>query len=152
MRKTFLALVTLLVVNSFPLKAQGNPAIRQAQWITSELYPTMSQRMSQEGVSMPVFRKVVTLEKRPEEAQLVATALGVYDITVNGKRVDGHELKPGWTDYRKEVTCQALDITALLHKGENEIHAQLSHGWWSGKSVVEFMGEIPLWHLRPPLK
>lgn len=82
---------------------------------------------------MPVFRKVVTLEKRPEEAWLTATALGVYDITVNGKRVEGHELKPGWTDYRKEVTCQALDITALLHKGENEIHAQLSHGWWSGE-------------------
>lgn len=133
MRKTFLALVTLLVVNTFPLKAQGNPAIRQAQWITSGLYPTMSQRMSQEGVSMPVFRKVVTLEKRPEEAWLTATALGVYDITVNGKRVDGHELKPGWTDYRKEVTCQALDITSLLHKGENEIHAQLSHGWWNGE-------------------
>ena len=133
MRNVFLALMTLLVINSFPLKAQGEGAISQAQWITSQLYPTMSQRMSSEGISMPVFRKVVTLEKRPEEARLVATALGVYDIIVNGKRVEGHELKPGWTDYRKEVTYQALDITALLHKGENEIHAQLSYGWWGGE-------------------
>lgn len=81
---------------------------------------------------MPLFRKVFHLEKPIKQAILKATALGIYDITVNGRPVEGHELKPGWTDYRKEVTFQTMDITPLLREGENEVCAQLSRGWWAG--------------------
>lgn len=97
--------------------------LTSAEWITTE---------AEKGASMPVFRKTVQLKKRPRQASLQATALGVYDVTVNGQRVGHHELKPGWTDYRKEVTYQTFDIAPLLCKGVNEIQIQLSRGWWAG--------------------
>ena len=59
--------------------------------------------------------------------------------------MDGHELKPGWTDYRHEVTFQTIDITPYFNKGTNEIRAQLSHGWWSGGISFGVYGkDVPL--------
>ena len=63
---------------------------QEAIWITT----------NQSAEGMPLFRKAFEVEKKPETAKLYATALGVYDVSVNGKRVGNHELKPGWTDYR----------------------------------------------------
>lgn len=113
-------------------KDQAASALGDAQWITSSTHPTVGDAPSAEGVAMPLFRKVFHLEKPAGQAMLTATALGIYDITVNGHPVEGHELKPGWTDYRKEVTFQTMDITPLLREGENELCAQLSRGWWAG--------------------
>ena len=98
--------------------------LEESQWITCGT--------SQTNQSMPVFRRVVDVTRKPRRAVLQATALGVYDVTINGKPVGSHELKPGWTDYRKEVTCQTFDVTPLLRKGRNVIMIQLSRGWWSG--------------------
>lgn len=105
-----------------------------AEWITTE---------TGQGTSMPVFRKTVQLKKRPRQATLQATALGVYDVTVNGQRVGHHELKPGWTDYRKELTYQTFDIAPLLRKGVNEIQIQLSRGWWAGDISRGVYGKNP---------
>lgn len=103
-----------------------------ARWITSSALPVFDVNATGEDIALPVFRKVIELEKPVKQGILQTSALGIYDIYVNGARVEGHELKPGWTDYRKEVTYQSSDITSLLHEGENEIQIQLSLGWWSG--------------------
>lgn len=42
------------------------------------------------------------------------------------------ELKPGWTDYRKEVFYMSYDVTNLMQDGRNAIGAQVSNGWWGG--------------------
>ena len=81
---------------------------------------------------MPMLRKTLNLQQVPSTAVMTATALGIYDVTVNGMPVSQHELKPGWTDYRKEVTSQCIDISGALRKGENVICVQLSRGWWAG--------------------
>ncbi len=39
-----------------------------------------------------------------KSARLYATALGDYEIFLNGKRVGDEVLAPGWTDYRQRVT------------------------------------------------
>ena len=108
--------------------------IAGAEWITTG---------TEQAGSMPVFRKVIHLKKQPRQAVLQATALGVYDVTVNGQRVGSHELKPGWTDYRKEVTFQTFDVTPLLHKGENTLCLQLSRGWWAGDISRGVYGKHP---------
>ena len=121
------------IVGSLTMAAQGIAPLSGAEWITGSTYAAMPRHKMAEGVALPFFRKVITCDAPIERATLTATALGVYDIIVNGQHVEGHELKPGWTDYRKEVTCQTMDITPLLRKGENEICAQLSYGWWAGE-------------------
>lgn len=85
------------------------------------------------GGSMPVFRKSFAVGDVAGGAVLRCTALGVYDVTVNGQRVEMGELNPGWTDYRHEVMCREIDVTPYLAKGENVIDIQLSNGWWNGE-------------------
>lgn len=99
----------------------------------------------EKGVSMPALRKVILLDGAPQKAILEATALGVYDVTINGQPITTQELKPGWTDYRKEVAMQTLDISPYLRRGENEIRVQLSRGWWAGAISREAYGkQLPL--------
>ena len=56
------------------------------------------------SVSLPMLKGTFHLYKKCKNIVLNATSLGVYDVTVNGQRISEHELKPGWTDFRKEVT------------------------------------------------
>ncbi|MBO5880601.1 MAG: family 78 glycoside hydrolase catalytic domain [Paraprevotella sp.] len=90
---------------------------------------------------IPMFRNTFTTKSNIKTAQFYASALGVFDLFVNGHRVgqkqtDGSiiydELKPGWTDYRKEVNYLTYDVTDLIKEGQNAIGAQVSNGWWSG--------------------
>jgi len=69
--------------------------------------------------------------KRPvKSARLYATALGVYEIFLNGQRVSEDVLTPGWTDYRQRVKYQSYDVTAQVKSGHNAIGALLAPGWY----------------------
>jgi len=99
-------------------------------------------RMMQESSDgAPMFIKDFVTSRKVTSAKLYTSALGVYDVFVNGRRV-GHvqpdgstvyeELKPGWTDYRKRVFYQSHDVTALLVDGRNTIGSVVTSGWWAG--------------------
>jgi alpha-L-rhamnosidase len=66
-----------------------------------------------------------------KSARLYSTALGAYEMFLNGKRVSEDVLAPGWTDYRERVVYQTYDVTALLVNGSNAIGALLAPGWYS---------------------
>lgn len=90
----------------------------------------------------PILRKDFSTEtKSILRARLYATALGIYNVYINGQRVgqtddDGNfvqdELKPGSTDYNKTLFYTTHDVTTLIEPGQNAIGAELSSGWWSG--------------------
>lgn len=95
------------------------------------------------GAVITQFRKKVQLKKNEvQSAYLCTSALGVYDLFINGKRV-GHingdkiefeELKPGWTDYRYRVNYSSHEVSDYLI-GETEIAicAIVTRGWWRGR-------------------
>ena len=64
-------------------------------------------------------------------ARLYSTALGGYELFLNGKRVSEDVLAPGWTDYRAHVKYQTYDVTALVTSGNNVLGALLAPGWYS---------------------
>ncbi len=66
-------------------------------------------------------------------ARLYITALGVYDMTVNGRPISADLLEPGWTDYRHRTLFSAYDVLPLLRQGRNCLAAQVSEGWWRGE-------------------
>ncbi len=78
------------------------------------------------------LRKAFELKAPVQRAVLYATALGLYEVELNGRRVGDHVLAPDWTDYRKRVRYQAYDVTGMLKRGDNAIGAQLANGWFSG--------------------
>ncbi len=99
----------------------------------------------------PYFRKPFTLPSKPRSASLHVTALGLYEIEINGRRVGDHRLAPGWTDYRRRVAFQTYDVTRSLRKGENVVGAILGDGWYSGHIAErdrEHYGDRPQLLLR----
>lgn len=89
----------------------------------------------------PRFRTEFALGAKVKSARLYSSALGVYNVYINGARVgslqaDGttayDELMPGWTDYRSTVFYMTHDVTPLLKEGENAIGALVASGWWCG--------------------
>jgi alpha-L-rhamnosidase len=65
-----------------------------------------------------------------KSARLYATALGAYEMFLNGRRVGDQMLAPGWTDYRERVYYQTYDVTGLIAQGKNAIEALLAPGWY----------------------
>lgn len=80
----------------------------------------------------PLLRKEFTISKKVKRATLYATALGVYESYINGKKVGDHILAPEWTDYDKRVMYQTYDATNLIMPGTNAIGAILADGWYAG--------------------
>lgn len=70
--------------------------------------------------------------KKVARARLYATALGLYEAHLNGRRVGRDQLAPGWTDYRERVQYQTYDVTTLLRSGGNALGAYVAPGWYAG--------------------
>lgn len=80
----------------------------------------------------PLFRKNFSVTKPVKRAVVFASALGVYELRLNGKAVDTDVLSPGWTDYRKRVHYLGYDVTRQLKRGDNVVGAMLGDGWYDG--------------------
>ncbi len=82
----------------------------------------------------PFLRKPFRVEKRDRltRATLYATALGVYEPRLNGRRVAAREFAPGWTEYARRVEHQTYDVTELIQEGDNCLGAILGDGWYAG--------------------
>jgi len=83
--------------------------------------------------SLPRLRTSFVVGQPIARAIVHASALGVYEMTINGKPVGDARLAPGWTDYAKRVAYQTYDATNLFAQGENVIGVQLSPGWYAGR-------------------
>lgn len=81
--------------------------------------------------------------KEGEKAVIRATALGVFDLYVNGVKVGRDELKPEWTDYRFRLFEYEYDITELCRE-ENVVTATVSPGWYGCRMSQSSYGEGPV--------
>ncbi len=97
----------------------------KAQWITGNYKVGKKQRHP-----VDCFRK--TFAAPAGSARLYITACGLYEATLNGKRVGDFVLAPGHTDYRKRISYQTYDVTDLLLPGENTMELWLADGWYRG--------------------
>jgi alpha-L-rhamnosidase len=70
--------------------------------------------------------------KAVARATISATALGIFDLYLNGRRVSDDYFNPGWTAYDKRVLYRAYDVTGLIRRGDNALGAVLADGWYSG--------------------
>jgi len=80
--------------------------------------------------SVKALRHTFDASRPVKSVRLYATALGAYELFLNGKRVGDDVLAPGWTDYRERVVYQTYDVTDLIARGENTIGALLAPGWY----------------------
>ncbi len=78
------------------------------------------------------LRKRFVLDKPIKRATLLASALGNYELHLNGRQVGNAYFTPGWTDYRIRVYYDTYDVTNQLRRGPNALGAILADGWYSG--------------------
>ncbi len=81
---------------------------------------------------IPYLRKELSVGKKVRRARLYSTALGIYELRVNGNRLGRDEEAPGWTDYDSRIAYQTYDVTDALVQGANVIAAQIADGWYAG--------------------
>lgn len=96
---------------------------------------------------LPYLRTTFTVGRPVAKARLYASALGVYELHLNGARVGDQHLAPGWTDYSKRVRYQVYDVTSQLVEGRNALGAMVAPGWYSGRAGLfyarQFYGTVP---------
>jgi len=78
------------------------------------------------------LRKEILLSKPIKRATIHATALGLYQLSLNGDRIGKDEFTPGWTEYFKRCNYQTYEVTNMLSLGSNALGAVLADGWHSG--------------------
>lgn len=78
------------------------------------------------------LRKAFTVDRTIRRATVSATALGLYELRLNGRRVGDHLLTPEWTNYHRRVQVQTYDVTAMVRNGQNTLGAILGNGWYCG--------------------
>ena len=75
-----------------------------------------------------VYLKNFRCAAKAEKAILKITALGVYEVKLNGERVGDFILAPGWTSYLNRLQVQSYDVTDML-KTENSLEVTVGQGW-----------------------
>jgi alpha-L-rhamnosidase len=107
----------------------------QAKWIgfptPTNSIVTLSESGSYPLQSPAVFRKTFAVNKAVKRATAFASALGAYELRLNGKPVGNDVLSPGWTDFSKRVHYLGYDVTEQLRSGENALGAVLGDGWYA---------------------
>ena len=83
--------------------------------------------------SLSMLRTVFdTNLKKVRSAKLFVTAMGAYEMFINGKRVGEDWFNPGMSQYRETLTYHAYDITGHLQNGKNAVGAILGPGFYTG--------------------
>ena len=80
----------------------------------------------------PYLERAFSVDRPVARARLYATALGTYELHLNGKRVGEDVFAPGWTDYSRRLQYQTYDVTSLVRSGNNRLGAILGDGWYAG--------------------
>ena len=103
----------------------------KAEWISDSAY-----RFTEKGVSpVPMtFRKVIKTGKPVAKARIYATAMGIYELNIDGRKVGNRYFAPGFTSYKNNLQYQTYDVTSLL-SGENTIEVVVAGGWAVGSFV-----------------
>ena len=89
-------------------------------------------------VPAPYLRKSFTVGQTVTRATAYVTALGAYELHLNGQKVGNDVLTPGWTQFTKRVYYQTYDVTGMVQGGTNTISAILGDGWYA--SDLAFKG------------
>jgi len=113
----------------------------QAKWIT-DVRDTSVQPAA-------YFRKVLSLSNEVVSARVYVAAAGLFELTVNGRKISDQFLNPMFTRFDKRNLYVTLDVTGAVQKGENAIGITLGNGWYNHQSASEWNFDKAVWRDRP---
>ncbi len=110
-----------------------DPSAWSASWITME-----NEKEMEGSKPCHFLRKEFSTSKKVKSARIYASALGLYELYLNGEKVGDELFTPGWTSYKNRIQYQTYDVTSML-KTRNALGAALGDGWYRGN--IGFRGQ-----------
>jgi len=104
----------------------------KAKWISDNSFVFSGKKTSPHPM---LFKKEFSLQGIIKSAQIVATALGIYELELNGEKVGNQFFAPGFTSYAHYLQYQVYDVTDYL-KQENELLVTVAGGWAVGSYTM----------------
>ena len=80
----------------------------------------------------PVFHKHISVREAPQAARLYICGLGLYEASIDGKKVGEEYLTPYCNNYNAWLQYQTYDVTEALRQG-GEVSVMLGDGWYAGR-------------------
>ncbi|MBE7067811.1 MAG: alfa-L-rhamnosidase [Clostridiales bacterium] len=106
---------------------------KSANWITCAL--------ANEGSAIAFYRNL-SFSGKVKMADLYVSAVGVYDLFINGKKIDENYMKPGFTSYKNRLQYQHFSVAEHLN-GNAEIRIEAGAGWAVGHHMHQINGVSP---------
>ena len=121
--------------------ALEDSAWKESVWISAKDAPVFDEEVKEgsraaDGTSW--FVRITANAREVRRATWMTTALGVYELYVNGKVIGNDFLKPGFTHPYKTRRSFTYDVTDAMRRGAGEANilaAEVSAGWWRDKIV-----------------
>ena len=107
------------------------PGFSDAGWSAAVAYARAGAGNPWPTGPVKLLRRGFDVSGEIASARLYVTALGAYEMRLNGHRVGDQVLAPGWMDFREHVAYQAYDVTKYVKTGSNAIGAYLAPGWYT---------------------
>ena len=110
----------------------------KAQWITPG--EGIADADADTGIMAGCILEKEFDAREGNDARLYICGLGVYECYINGKKVGGEYLAPGYHSYDFHLQTNVYDVSAYLNAGRNRIQIWLGEGWF--KSRLGFDGGV----------
>jgi alpha-L-rhamnosidase len=88
-----------------------------------------------------LMRRRFCIKQPIARARLYTSALGAYEVFLNGRRVGDAVLAPESSDFRRRARYQTYDVTAHVIVGDNVLGALVGDGWYASYQMV--VGRYP---------
>lgn len=95
------------------------------------------------------FRKEFTLKKKVARARAYIAVAGLYELSLNGRKVGDHRLDPMYTRFDRRTLYVTHDVTARLQEGQNALGVVLGNGWYNHQSLGVWDFHNAPWRGRP---
>ncbi|QQS95071.1 alpha-L-rhamnosidase [Sphingobacterium spiritivorum] len=97
----------------------------------------------------PYFRRIFDIKKPIKSARAYVAVAGLYELSVNGKRIGDQRLNPMYTRFDRRTLYVVEDVTAQLRSGKNAVGILLGNGWYNHQPLAVWDFHKAPWRDRP---
>lgn len=97
----------------------------------------------------PYFRRELDIKRKIRSARAYMAAAGLYELSINGKKIGDHLLDPMYTRFDRRTLYVTYDVTEELQEGKNVLGILLGNGWYNHQSMAAWNFDKAYWRDRP---
>ncbi|RZJ90659.1 MAG: alpha-rhamnosidase [Chryseobacterium sp.] len=97
----------------------------------------------------PYFRHTFNAAKKIKSARAYIAAGGLYELSINGKKIGNHRMDPMYTRFDRRTLYVTYDVTTAIQQGKNGIGVLLGNGWYNHQSTAVWYFDRAPWRNRP---